>query len=366
MSAQRKPEPGRGAPRAVGYCRTSGEGQRDNTSIPSQKQAIEAFCKRGGLQFVGHYVDECRSGAKVAGRDDFQRLMRDAANSRFDVAVVYQVSRWGRDGADIIESARTLKRDFAIDVVETAGPFDTRSRTNALMNFVGAGVAEHERLTILQRTLGGRIAKAKAGLPWCGNLPVGRAYDEATGKWYVTDQGREIASMLKRYAEGESVTILGNEYARKHGRKFKKNYFKTWFSKWVHESRLAGPYTVHFKSPDIDLDETVAVPGIPEVVSQSLLAKIKARLRHRKRFHRTDAKQYPLSGFIYCAECGNSLTGQTTTPKMGNLVYYRHDRDECPAPWMSVRGERLTEVVLDYLFTFFLDQPAFNKAVVKG
>ncbi|GAG50916.1 unnamed protein product, partial [marine sediment metagenome] len=29
--------------RAVGYSRTSGEGQRDNTSILRQKEAIESF-----------------------------------------------------------------------------------------------------------------------------------------------------------------------------------------------------------------------------------------------------------------------------------------------------------------------------------
>ena len=38
--------------RAVGYCRTSGEGQRDNTSIPRQRDAILAFCKLNDWQFL--------------------------------------------------------------------------------------------------------------------------------------------------------------------------------------------------------------------------------------------------------------------------------------------------------------------------
>ena len=53
--------------RAVGYCRTSGEGQRDNTSIPTQKNAIEEYCRRTGWRFIAHYVDESKSGAKIAG-----------------------------------------------------------------------------------------------------------------------------------------------------------------------------------------------------------------------------------------------------------------------------------------------------------
>ena len=112
-------KPKRTALRAVGYCRTSGEGQRDNTSIPSQKEAIEKWCEREGYQFIAHYVDEAKSGAKVAGRDEFQRLMKDAVAGSFDIAVVYQISRWGRDGTDIMDSARTLQRDFGIDVVDT-------------------------------------------------------------------------------------------------------------------------------------------------------------------------------------------------------------------------------------------------------
>jgi DNA invertase Pin-like site-specific DNA recombinase len=71
--------------RAVGYCRTSGEGQRDNTSIPTQKREIEEFCRRSGWKFVAHYVDESKSGAKIAGREDFQRMIRDSAAQKFNV-----------------------------------------------------------------------------------------------------------------------------------------------------------------------------------------------------------------------------------------------------------------------------------------
>src|ERR1051326_7612368 len=62
--------------RAVGYCRTSGEGQRDNTSIPNQQEAIENFIEGEGWRILRHYIDESKTGSKIAGRDDFQRMMR--------------------------------------------------------------------------------------------------------------------------------------------------------------------------------------------------------------------------------------------------------------------------------------------------
>jgi DNA invertase Pin-like site-specific DNA recombinase len=82
--------------RAAGYCRTSGEAQRDNTSIPTQRNGIESHIERHDWTFLKHYVDECKSGSKIAGRDAFQQMMRDAASNNFDVLVVYNINRFSR------------------------------------------------------------------------------------------------------------------------------------------------------------------------------------------------------------------------------------------------------------------------------
>src|SRR5262245_27550814 len=132
--------------RAVGYCRTSGEGQRDNTSIPIQREAIEKFCRGNGWTFIRHYVDECKSGAKVDGRDEFKRMLADAAEGAFDVVVPYREARLSRDGVDMVTTAKFLKATYGINVVDAAGQFDNRDHRNTLRNFVHAGVSEHERL----------------------------------------------------------------------------------------------------------------------------------------------------------------------------------------------------------------------------
>lgn len=163
--------------RAVGYCRTSGESQRDNTSIPTQKRSIEDFCKQNGWKFVAHYVDESKSGAKIAGREDFQRMIRDSAMNKFNVIVAYDVTRFARDGVDILSNAKLLRENFGVHFVDTKGGFDSRPGGNVLMNFVHAGVSEFERLQIMRRTVGGRIQKARNGEPWSATLPFGRGYD---------------------------------------------------------------------------------------------------------------------------------------------------------------------------------------------
>src|ERR1051325_10845782 len=94
--------------RAVSYCRTSGEKQRDNTSIPVQRQCIEDFCRRNEWKLTKHYVDESKSGSKIEGREDFQRMLKDAALEQFDLVVVYDADRFARDGVDILGQAKFL------------------------------------------------------------------------------------------------------------------------------------------------------------------------------------------------------------------------------------------------------------------
>ena len=103
--------------RAVGYCRTSGESQRGNTSIGRQKEAIESYVRNRDWKFGKHYVDECKSGSSVKGRTAFQRMLKDAELGRFDVIVPYVIDRFARDGLDILYNAKTLKEQFQVSIV---------------------------------------------------------------------------------------------------------------------------------------------------------------------------------------------------------------------------------------------------------
>lgn len=41
------------------------------------------------------------SGENVVGRDEFQRMLRDAENGRFDCLLVWEIDRFGRERQDI-------------------------------------------------------------------------------------------------------------------------------------------------------------------------------------------------------------------------------------------------------------------------
>jgi len=264
---------------ATGYCRTSGEKQRDNTSIPRQRIEIEKFVGNNGWEFVGYYVDESLSGAKVEGREAFKRMLKDAANGQFDIIVIYDISRFGRDGSDIIENASFLKKNFSIHVIDTKG-FDTRKPRNALLNFIFAGVAEDERLRIMDRTIRARIHNAENGLPWAPKPPFGRAFNRTgkhSGKWYITEEGERFRELLERYARGESVKKLAKEYGFVSPQRI---------TRIVRESQLsADPYQAKFHSPDIGIENhAVPVPGVPAVISPQLERYVRERMSQNRRW----------------------------------------------------------------------------------
>lgn len=341
--------------KAASYCRTSGEGQRDNTSIPRQKECNEAYIRSNGWRFVRHYVDECRSGSKEDGRTAFQQLMRDVANGEIDVIVIFDIKRFSRSGADIIKNSTFLKDTFGVFVVDTKNQFDSRDRRKTLINYVHAGVSEQERLDIMERMIGGRIRRAQDGLPWTGNRPFGRAFRKTGpqgGEWYVTERGRNMRALLTRYVKGERLTDLVQQYGFSSAQVVLEA---------VRTSQLSGPYKVLFNAPDIDVvDLEVPIPTMPEVISVDLERRVRQRMEHNRIWSKESLRKYLLTGYAHCGHCGSSLIGCRSK----GYVYYRHHhRTAGKCPFRSIRADLLEPHTLNYLYQFHKDQPAFDAAI---
>jgi len=344
--------------RAVGYARTSGEKQRDNTSIPRQKAEIEKFIANQEWQFIHHYVDESLSGSKIEGRDDFKQMMKDAANGQFDIIVIYDIDRFARDGSDIISESRTLKKHFEVDVIDTKG-YDTRKPRNTLLNFVKAGVAEDERLRIMERTINARIHNAKKGLQWSPKPPFGREFiktDKHSGYWQRTENGKKIETILKSYVNDDKSF---RELAREHGILSAQR-----ITRLVREAQLAAnPYKVIFNSPDIGIENLdVSIPAVPPVISQKLEKRVLSKMALNKKTKRSKKRNYLLSGMIKCAHCGMYLKGQSQRGRS----YYTHNNfyaEKKPCPYNGVRLEILETHVMDYLTNFFFDESTFEQAI---
>lgn len=93
-----KPEnhPQEGTIRAAAYVRMSTEHQQYSTH--NQRDVIDEYAKRRGMEIVQLYSDEGKSGLNIQGRDSLAQLIADVQEGRaqFSCILVYDVSRWGR------------------------------------------------------------------------------------------------------------------------------------------------------------------------------------------------------------------------------------------------------------------------------
>src|SRR5512134_3776203 len=82
--------------RAAQYVRMSTDHQQYSTE--NQAETIREYAQRHGLLIVRSYADEGKSGLRLEGRDQLQRLIADveSGSADFQVVLVYDVSRWGR------------------------------------------------------------------------------------------------------------------------------------------------------------------------------------------------------------------------------------------------------------------------------
>ena len=115
----------REALRAVQYIRMSTDRQEYSPVV--QRSVIEEYAQKHSLNIVGVYEDAGISGLTLRERPALMRLLLDVQNPKrkFDVVLVYDVSRWGRF-QDVDESAyhEYLCRRAGVDVRYCAENFE--------------------------------------------------------------------------------------------------------------------------------------------------------------------------------------------------------------------------------------------------
>ena len=80
------------------YARLSVDDMQDGTSvsIETQKKILEDYCKANNIEIYDFYCDDGYTGTNF-NRPDFQRLLRDAESKKFNMVIVKDLSRLGRE-----------------------------------------------------------------------------------------------------------------------------------------------------------------------------------------------------------------------------------------------------------------------------
>lgn len=161
--------------RCVLYPRVSTEMQVDGYSLEGQKNMLTRFADREEMIVVDTYED---AGKSIEGRPAFQKMLRDIEDGLdIDYILVYKLSRFGRNAADILNSLE-LVQSYGVNLICIEEGIDSSQTSGKLLISVLSAVAEIERENIIEQTMNGRREKARQG-GWNGGFaPYGYTLED--------------------------------------------------------------------------------------------------------------------------------------------------------------------------------------------
>lgn len=319
-------------PPAIGCTRLSDQSQTNGYGADAQAADIRQFAQLHGL-VIGEIIDEVRSGATdLADRDVLQDYYARAQRTPGQPFVFPRVDRLGRLAELIIGIARQLVRYGAqVWVVGFDKPLDPKA-PDWMMFQLKAMMAEQDYLSIMQRTMSGRIAKAQSGGWPSGRPPWGyRLVRDERGKATLPEPHPERAPAVRRLFELR--TELG---AHDTAQTLRQEGWPAPGSGWTRDAvrRIA-------MNPGYAGDWTFGAITlhIPPIITAELFEA--SQRNNRERFiHRGPRSEHLLSGVAYCAACGAAMSRTATSSRRltpGEERWYyrcwriRSDRQKCTA-----------------------------------
>lgn len=108
------------------YTRVSTLAQTEGYSLEAQEECLREYAKYREFQIVGNYCDAGKSGKSIKGRPAFKQMMSDIMDQKDDISfvLVFKLSRFGRNAADILKSLQLLE-DFGVDLVSVDEAIDS-------------------------------------------------------------------------------------------------------------------------------------------------------------------------------------------------------------------------------------------------
>ena len=161
------------AKRTALYIRCSSLDQvKRGFSIPDQLARLRAEAKNSGELVVAEFIDQARSGASAAKREEFQKLLAAARRREFDRVRVESVDRGHRNDME----RRQFEADMTIleiEVVYSGEPEKQAPQYRKLQRGIKGVLAEWESDETSQRTYKRHRYRAQQGKWRGGNIPYG-------------------------------------------------------------------------------------------------------------------------------------------------------------------------------------------------
>jgi DNA invertase Pin-like site-specific DNA recombinase len=139
--------------KAVAYLRTSSAANVDGDSVPRQRQAVQEYARRAGLDIVAEFNDAAVSGAdRVDERPGFAAMLDRIEGNGVRVVLVENAGRFARD-LMVQLTGHALMRERGIELVPVDAPtyFTDPTPTAELVRQILGAVAQFEKTSLVAK-----------------------------------------------------------------------------------------------------------------------------------------------------------------------------------------------------------------------
>lgn len=206
--------------KAAIYIRVSTvEQAEEGYSLAAQERSIRSHCQAKGYEVYGVYADRGISGKDIDHRPDMQRLLRDADERKFDIVVIWALSRFTRSVADLYQICERFQR-LGIFLESCTEPFDTGTAMGRAMLGIMSVFAQMEREITGERVRAAMLERARQGKRTCSEV---LGYDIDGDSLKINAQEAEIVQYIfNRYLEYRNLSAVAElcrlkGYTGKHG-----------------------------------------------------------------------------------------------------------------------------------------------------
>ena len=130
--------------RVTYYARVSSESDEQLNSLENQIRYYEDLIRKNrAWTFVPGYIDEGLSGISTKKRENFNRMVEEAAEDRFDLVITKEISRFARNTLDSIQYTRQLL-SYGVGVFFQNDNINTLDEDSELRLSIMSSIAQDE------------------------------------------------------------------------------------------------------------------------------------------------------------------------------------------------------------------------------
>ena len=324
--------------RVTYYARVSSESDEQLNSLSNQISYYEDLIKKNkNWTFVPGYIDEGLSGISTKKRKNFNRMIEEAAENKFDLIITKEISRFARNTLDSIQFTRQLL-NYGVGVFFQNDNINTLDDDSELRLSIMSSIAQDELRKLSSRIKFGHQQAIKDSVV-LGNSRI-FGYVKDGGRLVIDEEQAEmVRELFELYATGQysmkqiEIILWNKGYRNHNGNKISH----TTMSNMIANPKYKG-YYVGNKVRVIDMfskkqkflppeewvmfkDETGEI--VPAIVSEKTWDDANAVLRRRS----DDVKNRQgicnhanlLTGKLYCTCCGTAYYRKESKDKLGKV-----------------------------------------------